>query len=570
MKKTGTLFALVMVIILVLAPGISSGQTADTLWINSHPIGNLDKVINADTTSTGARAHPNRVYALYRDSLYLIDATISVNGNINIMGASGTDVPPVIAPAILPDNSSPVVFIGLTKKGSQASFKNIYFLNIRPDQNNPNLSTNNAIQAFADSIKVTTDSCYFDAIGNSALISTGAWSKFFVSDCVFRNSQNPAAWFFGSALLDEQPDVDSVVMVNNSFFYQSSYAYVITGYNSYFKFEHNTIFLTMTNPLNIFMGTNVFIKNNIFFATEAPACDSTEMANYYYENYPLVSGIISLDTAVSGLNPPGNNKTRIAAVDNNSYFWPKFLTDFYTAYNDTVKRTETVGTKTVPAILYPSVWMNSFTQGLFNDPTGYPGLSAKNNVNTDPGFNATVQSQFNSALAYIIRITVPNSATNAMWQFMPPSGVLYPPTWPLPENLSYSNTTLQTAGTDGLPLGDLNWYPSQHKQYLTDVKLDKGSQIPTTFSLSNAYPNPFNPSTNIQFGIAKSENVKLVVYNILGQKITTLVNSQMKAGNYTVTWNGKNDFGAQVVSGVYFYRLESQSFSVTKKMILLK
>jgi hypothetical protein len=570
MKKTVTLFALVMVIFLVLAPGKSSGQTADTLWINAHPIGNLDKVINSDTTSTGDRAHPNRVYALYRDSIYLLDASITVNGNINMMGASGTDVPPVVAPTILPDNSSPVIFVGLTKKGAKASFKNIYFLNVRPDQNNPNLSTNNAIQVFADSIRVTVDSCYFDAIGNSALLSSGAWTKFFVSDCVFRNSQNPAAWFFGQALLDEQPDVDSVVMVNNSFFYQSSYAYVITGYNSYFKFEHNTVFLNMTNPLNIFMGTNVVIKNNIFFATEAPASDSTEMANYYYENYPFISGIISLDTAVSGLNPPGNNKTRIAMIDNNSYFWPKFLTDFYTTYNDTVKRTETVGTKTVLAILYPSVWMNSFTQGLFNDPTDYPGLSAKNNVNADPGFNATVQSQFSTALAYIIRIIEPNSTTNTMWQFMPASGKLFPPTWPLPENLSYTNTTLQTAGTDGLPLGDLNWYPAQHKKFLTGIKENKVDQIPQSFSLSNAYPNPFNPTTNIQFSIAKSENVKLVIYNILGQKVMTLVNGELKAGSYTATWNGRNEFGEQVSSGIYLYRIESQSFNDTKKMILMK
>jgi hypothetical protein len=214
--------------------------------------------------------------------------------------------------------------------------------------------------------------------------------------------------------------------------------------------------------------------------------------------------------------------------------------------------------------------MNDFTAAMFNDPTDFPGLSQKNNVNADPGFNATVQSQFDKALAYIIRITEGNSTDNSLWQFLPTSGVLFPPTWPLPENLSYTNTTLQTAGTDGLPLGDLNWYPSQHQQYLTDVKVDKGAKVPTTFSLSNAYPNPFNPTTNIQFNIAKSENIKLVVFNILGQQVKTLVNGEMKAGSYTATWNGKDEFGNSVASGIYFYRLESQSFNTTKKMILMK
>jgi hypothetical protein len=96
------------------------------------------------------------------------------------------------------------------------------------------------------------------------------------------------------------------------------------------------------------------------------------------------------------------------------------------------------------------------------------------------------------------------------------------------------------------------------------------SNVPVKFALSQNYPNPFNPTTNIQFNIAKSENVKLVVFNILGQKIATLVNGEMKAGTYTATWNGKDEFGNSVASGIYFYRFESQSFNSTKKMILMK
>ncbi|MDR3627713.1 MAG: T9SS type A sorting domain-containing protein [Ignavibacteriaceae bacterium] len=570
MKKSITLFCLAAIIFLFIAPVQSFGQTADTIWIKAHPIGNINNVINGDTTSTGARNNPNRVYALYRDSVYLFTTTISVNSDFKIFGAPGTGRPPVIAPSILSDNSSPNLFFNLTKSGSKASFKNIYLLNVRPDQVMANIGGGSGIQAFADSVRLTVDSCYFDAMGGAAVIGSGAWDKLFVSDCVFRNSQHPSAWFNGSAVFDEKSDVDTVVVVNNSFFYMGAYAYVIVGYNSFFKFEHNTVFLNMVNPLNIFMGTNVDIENNIFFATEAPACDSSLMSQQYYENYALTSGIISLDTAISGLSPAVSNKTRIAKVNNNSYFWPSFLTDFYTAYNDTVTKMETVNGKTVRGILYPSVWMNSFTAAMFNDPTNFPGLSQKNNVNVDPGFNATVQSQFDKALAYIIRITEGNSTDNSLWQFLPTSGVLFPPTWPLPENLSYSNTTLQTAGTDGLPLGDLNWYPAQHQQYLTDVKVDKGTKVPTTFSLSNAYPNPFNPTTNIQFNIAKSENIKLVVFNILGQQVKTLVNGEMKAGSYTATWNGKDEFGNSVASGIYFYRLESQSFNTTKKMILMK
>ena len=105
--------------------------------------------------------------------------------------------------------------------------------------------------------------------------------------------------------------------------------------------------------------------------------------------------------------------------------------------------------------------------------------------------------------------------------------------------------------------------------FLTGV-VKTTTSLPTTFSLSNAYPNQFNPTTNIQFSVAKSENVKLVVFNILGLKIKTLVNGEMKAGSYTATWNGKDEYGSSVASGINFYRLESQSFNSTKNMILMK
>jgi hypothetical protein len=566
MKKTITFSALVAMLFLFIASTQSFGATSDTLWVNAHPIGNINNVINGDTTATGARVHS--VYALYRDSIYLYTATIVVNGDITVVGASGTTRPPVIAPSILSDNSSPDLVFELTKAQSKATFRNLYFLGVRTDQNV--VSLGNGIKVYADYVRLTVDSVVFDAIGNAAISTSGVWDKFFVSNCVFRNGQHPTAWFYGKALDLEVSQVDTAVIVNNTMFALSSYAYCITAYNSYLKFDHNTIFINMCNPLNIFSVENAIVKNNIFYAAQSQASDPAEMVQWYYDIPGYTSGIISLDTSISGFTPAFTNATRKFAADNNAYFWPKALTDFYTAYNDTVTKTVTPGTTPVLAKLTPAVWMNGFTTPLFNDKTDYPGLSESNNLNVDPGFNSTVDAEITKAIQFVAEIKNGTANASSYWQFLPASGVLFPPTWPLPENLAYTNTTLQSAGTDGLALGDLNWYPTQHKQYLTDVKIDKGAKVPTTFSLSNAYPNPFNPTTNIQFNIAKNENVRLVVFNILGQKIKTLVNGEMKAGSYTATWNGKDEFGTSVASGIYFYRLESQSFNSTKKMILMK
>ena len=87
----------------------------------------------------------------------------------------------------------------------------------------------------------------------------------------------------------------------------------------------------------------------------------------------------------------------------------------------------------------------------------------------------------------------------------------------------------------------------------------------TTYSLEQNYPNPFNPSTTIKFSIPEVSNVKLTIYNVLGQKVAELVNSTLEAGSYTFDWNASN-----VASGLYIYELSTSNFSSVKKMTLLK
>jgi hypothetical protein len=103
---------------------------------------------------------------------------------------------------------------------------------------------------------------------------------------------------------------------------------------------------------------------------------------------------------------------------------------------------------------------------------------------------------------------------------------------------------------------------------LTGVENSGG--VPTEFALGQNYPNPFNPTTEITFAIPKQTNVKVVVYNLSGAEIATLVNQSMSAGNYRAVWNGRTDDGRTVASGVYFYHLQAEGFTATKKMTLLK
>lgn len=109
---------------------------------------------------------------------------------------------------------------------------------------------------------------------------------------------------------------------------------------------------------------------------------------------------------------------------------------------------------------------------------------------------------------------------------------------------------------------------------LTGVEI-QDNEIPVTFDLRQNFPNPFNPSTQIQFSVPTTSHVTMNIYDALGRLVNTLVNGELIAGNYNVIWNGRNSYGSQCASGIYFYQLltstsDGQRSAITKKMVLTK
>ena len=133
-----------------------------------------------------------------------------------------------------------------------------------------------------------------------------------------------------------------------------------------------------------------------------------------------------------------------------------------------------------------------------------------------------------------------------------------------------STSGLIDIGTDvGLPFSgkapDLGAY-----EYGLVSSVNEESQVPNEFKLEQNYPNPFNPETTISYTLQTPSKVSLKVYDLLGNEIATLVNNFQTAGNYDIKFNVKTRHGASLQTGVYFYRIQTQTFSETKKMILLK
>lgn len=94
---------------------------------------------------------------------------------------------------------------------------------------------------------------------------------------------------------------------------------------------------------------------------------------------------------------------------------------------------------------------------------------------------------------------------------------------------------------------------------------DLNSELPSTYALSNNYPNPFNPTTTINFSIPEQTNVKVIIYDALGNQVDVVANEVKSAGNYSVKWNAVN-----YASGIYFYKLETDNFVQVRKMVLMK
>ena len=140
------------------------------------------------------------------------------------------------------------------------------------------------------------------------------------------------------------------------------------------------------------------------------------------------------------------------------------------------------------------------------------------------------------------------------------------------ENLEY-NTKYYWRVNAINQFGESDW--SQIWDFMTSespiisVK-ELGDGIPNKFSLSQNYPNPFNPETNIKYELPKAIKVRLTIYNIQGSRVATLVDKIRPAGFYSSQWDGKDDLGRKVASGVYIYRLKAGEFVQSKKLLLLK
>ena len=164
----------------------------------------------------------------------------------------------------------------------------------------------------------------------------------------------------------------------------------------------------------------------------------------------------------------------------------------------------------------------------------------------------------------------PSIIRTMKWHTQPESDAIKEAYW-----ASEGNLWNETPGVKAEPgvwyLDEVVFTTNLHDGPQTPTGIDNDIRIvPEVYELRNAYPNPFNPSTRIEFNLPVTNNVKIEIFNVIGQKVRTLLDETRAPGNYTVVWDSRNDAGQRMSTGVYFVKMQSSHFNKTIKVMLLK
>lgn len=515
-------------------------------------INSLIKYVVADTNAQGQQQHD--IYRLERGKYYYYNQSAVFNNPVVLEGASpGTDANSFPAKFLVqPNDDGSVPEEAVITTFANLTCKNLEFCTITTDNQ---YSWGNAIYLQKDGLRLELDSCYFDLIGWAFIEADGInHTTLIMRGCQtwngspFGGDEWVPFFFEGSG-----GSVDTCIATNNTFFNIQGSVFNIEPLTpwKYIFFDHNTCVNIVQNfTTDVAAHLNSTITNNIFYNV---GCYGSRISDLMSGGGDTVqSGVIQVDTIniVNGQSATAElpEKDRKLVVKNNVYFWSQGVHDYWKAMADSIAR--------IP-------WMSSRGLQMFGDKTNYPNFVAENNVEADPGFTNFGGTDEMVAQMYNDR----NTALFGFWGWYPYAGTdtLWALShWPLPQDFTYSASF---TSTDGYHVGSLQWYPDDLAKYEAGlVGVEDINNLPEQFSLKQNYPNPFNPTTHVSFNIAKTGAVNLSVYNVLGQKVMTLINNQvMTPGSHDVNINMLSQ-----ASGVYLLTLKQGGSVKTIKMLLMK
>jgi len=511
----------------------------------------LYQVITLDTTNVPA----GRVYMLKSNGYYPLinnpatlrptvivgeDPTILVNNN------NAESAPPIICGAAWDGGSN----TGAMYVKHNLTVKNC---NIIPATANKGLGWN-FFDVQSAEITLTFQNCLFERTRWVFTASGSPNVSWFIKDCYFVNMNGQPCRRNGG-VLDCFTRQDTLWVENNTHVMAQGFMYKFRS-NTFNKvvFNHNT-FINISNLVFLDLGSqkDFTITNNIFVNCNVQPYGpkNADVGEEDLEKKPI--GLVNLiaDTSI--------HVDRKFTVRNNLIYWSPELADVVDIVNQNKPQNSSEWVSQM-------IKMNARTKAMFDDDVNYPYLDEGGWIEKSPTFTDPkdlLTDQVDNLKEFSIK-TVDTLSTDVLpdWRLVNIGDDYYTYSdWPIPVDLSYSDADLKTAGTDGLPVGDLNWFPALKPSAIAP------KTTPEKFALRQNYPNPFNPTTNINFTLPEPGNVTLKVYNMLGQEVATLINNEYRGANAThsILFDA-----SRLSSGVYFYTLTYGNKTVSKKMVLMK
>jgi hypothetical protein len=566
-----------------------SKQSGDTLFVKSDAefgaTNTLYSLIHSDSSSPAGR-----VYMLKNGGIYsCVNAVpVSAKHKTVIMGPTNTSLkidkgtnPPIIS------GSSET---GVSTNGGMSVDSNVLVKNI--DLEIGNSAGNGGGWAFFNihgpNHRLQVDNCIMEHTWWVWVGGPPGYSSVFMTNDYFVNLDGHTCRrnggvvdFNGTTPHQDTLWVENCTHVNN----QGTLYKFRSGYTVDKAFFNHNDFIDCAGYVIMNNGdqTNFSVTNNIFV--------NVQLQGYDHSLFTADNGEVDADDVPMGLinirvdsTFTSNIATHGVYADHNLIYWDASLTDASTGIVATLNSGS--GVNSSKNWKSQMIAMNDRTTGLFSNAS-YPLLTNGTWITGKmPAFKAT-DVLFTDQLAVLKDYAV--NAVDTTWatpldSWRQSSNVevdnfIYAD-WPIAIDLSYTDADLMTAAHGGFPVGDLNWFPTQYASWeaqksseaayidgiLTGtLGVQKSPEVPQQFQLQQNYPNPFNPSTDISYTLAKTGNVTLKVFNLLGQEVATLVNGIQTANTHTVHFNASG-----LASGVYLYELRAGNNVVTKKMTLMK
>lgn len=508
----------------------------------------LNLAIEGDTLADGSPASMNRVWRLQRGGVYLLNGTISGNGSpLRIVAAEGDGPRPLLISTADQTGFASRYF----RPGVDAEWKGLYISGIdnlgkKPEDNTFRLEKKGG--------RYVIDDVVADGDDQAFVRMNAEGQKLYVTNTIFANAfrvSNPDNGRF----IDTRGNTQDTIFVQNCTFYVGTQRPIRSGGGiiKNIVVDHVTFDKPAGWPQEFELGkaincqfTNNLLRDMGYEGRELMAVDSTNEV------------VIPIET----LGAVFPDSQRVYQVKNNVMGWSPEVKAWILS-KDSLE-------------LY--TWHDKPTEQLI---ATFPNMISENNIFEDVQFSDGPESAL--IVAYSEHRYNDNRNNNNNPDIRHDRngvGTLQdnPETFgPAADdyNFDYASTyAAYTHAEGGFPAGDLNWFPDKlaaWRDFVSSVDADDNRPMAATFALEQNYPNPFNPSTTIAYHLRTAAAVKLTVYNVLGQKVRALVNERrQQAGTHRIQWDGRDDAGRAVTSGMYLYRLETDDQAQTKSMLLLK